>query len=421
MFLWAIGCYTTTPENGFEIMEFHHPDRLGTRLITDPVNGNQSEQTTLPFGTLLASETTGFSNQRFTSYDRGNITKLDYAVNRQYSSQQGRFTQIDPIGIKSSNFQIPQTLNLYTYCGNDPINFTDPDGLFWGAIGRFFKKLWKVIVAIARAIAIVLNNKWVQIALFALDFIAFGLGHYIKALAKLQKVASGYLIGLRKVLNAANKIASLVSSAVGMIQMADMAIRGKWKELGMGFLWAAAMAPLSAFTSALKRGAAKGLFDPGFDELADIFTGAWSELKDTWKAFKFSFSKAAKGTRYERKWFEMLIPFYGNFCGPGHDMGGTGTISEGINDFDTNACGWHDDVSTEIRADEKILGRKLWWRRFKADFQFVWAAMTNGTGISGLDIAFGQGSPTLGSRSQVITMFGLGGRGVYNFGRSIMR
>lgn len=38
----------------------------------------------------------------------------------------------------------PQTLNLYAYTANDPINRTDPDGLFWGAlfgfIAGFFKK-----------------------------------------------------------------------------------------------------------------------------------------------------------------------------------------------------------------------------------------------------------------------------------------
>jgi hypothetical protein len=42
----------------------------------------------------------------------------------------------------------PQTLNLYAYCGNDPINHIDPDGLFWGAIGRFFKAIGKAILSI---------------------------------------------------------------------------------------------------------------------------------------------------------------------------------------------------------------------------------------------------------------------------------
>src|SRR5207302_10928180 len=81
--------------SGGEAIQFHHPDRLGTRLVTDPVAGTSFEQVTLPFGTALDAESTGETNRRFTSYDRSTTTKLDYAVNRHYDSQQGRFAQVD--------------------------------------------------------------------------------------------------------------------------------------------------------------------------------------------------------------------------------------------------------------------------------------------------------------------------------------
>lgn len=84
---------TVTPNgSGGETIQFHHPDRLGTRLITDPSTGNSFEQVTLPFGTALDSESSGQTNRRFTSYNRSTTTNLDYAVNRHYDSQQGRFT-----------------------------------------------------------------------------------------------------------------------------------------------------------------------------------------------------------------------------------------------------------------------------------------------------------------------------------------
>src|SRR5712664_198697 len=121
-------CTLTPNGSGGEAIQFHHPDRLGTRLVTDPVAGTSFEQVTLPFGTALSAESTGETNRRFTSYDRSPTTKLDYAVNRHYDPQQGRFTQVDPIGMKSVSLASPQTLNLYAYCTNDPINHTDPSG-----------------------------------------------------------------------------------------------------------------------------------------------------------------------------------------------------------------------------------------------------------------------------------------------------
>ena len=71
-----------------EMVEYHHPDRLGTRIVTRS-DGTWYEQVTLPFGVPLNSESTGASNQRFTSYDRSAITGLDYAVNRSTTRCRG--------------------------------------------------------------------------------------------------------------------------------------------------------------------------------------------------------------------------------------------------------------------------------------------------------------------------------------------
>ena len=49
------------------------------------------------------------SKKRFTSHDRSNATGLDYAVSRFYSSQQGRFTQVDPIGMGAASSEDPQS------------------------------------------------------------------------------------------------------------------------------------------------------------------------------------------------------------------------------------------------------------------------------------------------------------------------
>lgn len=144
---------TLTPNgSGGESIEYHHPDRLGTRLVTNPSTGTSFEQVTLPFGTGLTAESTGATNRRFTSYDRSETTRLDYAVNRHYDSQQGRFTQVDPAGMGMSNLEAPQTLNLYSYCTNDPINRTDPNGL---GFLSFLRSVFKVINKVLKWIAII--------------------------------------------------------------------------------------------------------------------------------------------------------------------------------------------------------------------------------------------------------------------------
>src|SRR5438105_9491377 len=87
-------------------------------------------RTELSSRTRLSHSALRSTNRRFTSYDRSTATGLDYAVNRHYDSQQGRFTQVDPVGMKAVSPENPQSLNLYSYCGNDPVNRIDPNGLF---------------------------------------------------------------------------------------------------------------------------------------------------------------------------------------------------------------------------------------------------------------------------------------------------
>ena len=69
--------------------------------MTNSEGGSSYEQATLPFGVSLDVESTGASNRRFSSYDRSSVTGLDYAINRHYDPQQGGFTQVDPIRMKS--------------------------------------------------------------------------------------------------------------------------------------------------------------------------------------------------------------------------------------------------------------------------------------------------------------------------------
>jgi RHS repeat-associated protein len=192
---------TLTPNgSGGEFVQYHHPDRLGTRLVTNAQDTTYFEQVTLPFGTALNAESTGSTNRRFTSYDRSAATGLDYAVNRHYDSQQGRFTQVDPIGMRSVSLSSPQTLNLYAYCTNDPINHTDPSGLgFFSFLKKIFKGIGKL-----------LTNKWVLLVVGIAAGIASGFAFYWAI-----KEAGGALVGffIKAGIILAGTSAALIASA----------------------------------------------------------------------------------------------------------------------------------------------------------------------------------------------------------------
>jgi RHS repeat-associated protein len=95
-------------------------------MITDGSGAVVGTQDHLPFG-----EDAGVVGEnekhRFTNYERDSESGTDYAVNRLYSTVAGRFMRPDPVAGGIGN---PQSLNRYSYVMNDPINLSDPLGLF---------------------------------------------------------------------------------------------------------------------------------------------------------------------------------------------------------------------------------------------------------------------------------------------------
>ena len=71
---------------------------------------------------------------------RGNITGLDYAVNRYYSSSLGRLLTPDPY-MNGAFPGDPARWNRYSYTGGDPVNRADPGGLMWVCFGNSVDEL----------------------------------------------------------------------------------------------------------------------------------------------------------------------------------------------------------------------------------------------------------------------------------------
>jgi len=57
------------------------------------------------------------------------ISSADFALNRMYRYDQGRWLTPDPGGVNVVRLDDPQTWNMYAYVANNPTTLTDPSGL----------------------------------------------------------------------------------------------------------------------------------------------------------------------------------------------------------------------------------------------------------------------------------------------------
>ncbi|MGO4883895.1 MAG: RHS repeat-associated core domain-containing protein, partial [Bryobacteraceae bacterium] len=98
-------------------------DRLGSVRSGGP--GNLGYQAQYPYG--VEYTVTANDREKYATYTRDSATGLDYAMNRYYSSQWGRFLSPDP-NQESASPTNPGTLNLYGYTIGDPVNLFDRTG-----------------------------------------------------------------------------------------------------------------------------------------------------------------------------------------------------------------------------------------------------------------------------------------------------
>lgn len=376
---------TIKPATGSSyVTQYHHPDWLGTRTVTDSSGTKISEQLNLPYGTESLGESWTLpgamvwgDNRRFTSYDRSSNTRLDYAVNRYYSPGQGRFTQADPLGINATSLSDPQTLNLYSYCGNDPINRTDPDGLFFGklfkAIGKFFKAIGRFLGKVVKVALKILNNKWVGIGFMILGALTGAglLGSVLK------KLSFPMLTGkAAKVASTAVSIYNKVKNVVGYLSVASEVLQGRFKELGLGLI--------GSLPAILEDSVMQGIKD-SFHNFKFSVSQFGQSVKDAFKRFGHGLAEGFKtGIKrlkivITRDPLILLTPVYGFKCGAGYgqDTAGHDTINryvDGVDEFDDAVCGTH---------DYQYVAKQNGWIKNKTlkqfDYEFFWKGLMAGT------------------------------------------
>ena len=102
---------------------FYHQDGLGTVTdLTDSAGAIAKSYAYDTYGTIV--DQTGIVEQPYTYTGRefDSENGLYYYRARSYDSAIGRFIEKDPIGLAAD-------VNTYSYVGNDPVNWIDPQGL----------------------------------------------------------------------------------------------------------------------------------------------------------------------------------------------------------------------------------------------------------------------------------------------------
>ena len=162
---------------------------------------------------------------RYRGYYYDEVTSLYYLNTRYYDADVGRF--ISPDSVDYLNPESINGLNLYAYCGNNPVNRFDPTGhsweSFWNGVGNWFSDNW---VKLAIGAGVVIAGAIVTAATCGTGlgfFAAFG----------------GALLTSAKAVAISTAISAGISLAVGGITTGSWkgALDGMLDGIANGFMW----------------------------------------------------------------------------------------------------------------------------------------------------------------------------------------
>ena len=146
-----LGSQRVLTVNGLQEPHYYHSDHLGSSNVISDADGKKEQRIEYyPYGKTYLSDGTKTTNYKYTGKEEDPTTALYFYGARYYDPDIGRFITPDTIVPNPYN---PQDLNRYSYCNNNPINYTDPSGHKWS-----WKKFWNsfaggVVAALVAVIA----------------------------------------------------------------------------------------------------------------------------------------------------------------------------------------------------------------------------------------------------------------------------
>ena len=115
-------------QRGQELYYYHKDEQLSTALVTDEHRNVQNSYQYDAFGMPLGTTEKLNNRIRYTGQQYDELTEQYYLRARYYNPVAGRFMQEDV-------YQ-GDGLNLYAYCGNNPVVYDDPSGYASTSIGK---------------------------------------------------------------------------------------------------------------------------------------------------------------------------------------------------------------------------------------------------------------------------------------------
>jgi len=134
MYIFFNGARIARIDPGTSTAKYYVTDNVGSTAVETDYLGNQLNASLFfPYGVeRIIQQSDTANNYRFTGKERDEETGLDDFGARYYDSSLGRFMTPDwdakPVTVPYASFGDPQTLNLYSYVENGPLNRVDADG-----------------------------------------------------------------------------------------------------------------------------------------------------------------------------------------------------------------------------------------------------------------------------------------------------
>lgn len=108
------------------VVDYYHPDHLGSTSVVTTATGTLEQSLAYyPFGGTWVNTGTANVPYKYTGKELDASTGLYFYEARYYDPALGRFISADTIVPSPRD---PQSLNRYSYVGNNPLRYTDPTG-----------------------------------------------------------------------------------------------------------------------------------------------------------------------------------------------------------------------------------------------------------------------------------------------------